>query len=195
MIDYYQGSLKSERLCSRPLTIKDADIWAGFFDDEETLTFLPQFGLEKLSHNLDKAIFWMERNLKRYSDKQFGFHALIERASGQFIGQCGLLNQNVEATQMLEVAYHILPGYRGLGYASEAARLFRDYAFNCGLSETLVSIIASHNTKSQKVACKNGMHFTERKKWLGLDVMIFSIDKNEWSELGRSANLTKKEAY
>lgn len=44
-----------------------------------------------------------------------------------------------------------------MGYATEAARLFRDYAFEKAGATSVISIIHPENVPSQKVALRNGM--------------------------------------
>jgi len=40
-------------------------------------------------------------------------NVLIHKQTGEFIGQYGLLIQNVDNTEELEVAYSIIPQHRG----------------------------------------------------------------------------------
>jgi RimJ/RimL family protein N-acetyltransferase len=56
----------------------------------------------------------------------------------------------------LEVGYSILSSYQGKGYASEATKKCRDYAFFNNFSSSLISIIHPENTGSKEVAQNNG---------------------------------------
>jgi RimJ/RimL family protein N-acetyltransferase len=123
---------------------------------------------------------WIEGQISRYSTKKYGHHALILKKTSKLIGQCGLLIQEVENTTEMELGYHILPEYWGNGFATEAAKRFRDYAFENSLCESLISVIDVRNITSQNVAEKNGFKRTKRIKHLGLDVFIYRMYKKEW---------------
>ena len=95
-----------------------------------------------------------------------------------FIGICGLLTQEIDEKKEIEVGYHILKKFWGQGYATEAAKLFIDYAFKNELANSIVSVIDVENFKSQKVAKKNGLTIEKKTKWLdNEDVYIYRIFK------------------
>ena len=78
----------------------------------------------------------------------------------------------------IEVGYHVLKKFWGQGYATEAAKLFIDYAFKNELANSIVSVIDVENFKSQKVAKKNGLTIDKKTKWLDHeDVYIYRIIK------------------
>jgi RimJ/RimL family protein N-acetyltransferase len=108
-------------------------------------------------------------------------NALIDRQSGKLIGQSGLLIQTIEDELRLEVSYSILPEYWRQGFAFEAANTCRNYAFNQGWAENLISVIEPENIGSEKVALKNGM--TLEKTIIedyGAPFNVFSIQKEQW---------------
>lgn len=174
--DYYKSGFETERLKTRPVRLEDAADWAPFFDDQEAMRFLPPDANPSLS-NQAKAQSWMELIQKRYQEKQFGLHALLEKSSGNLIGLGGLIAREIEGKPEIEIVYHMLPSYRGKGYATEAAKVFRDYGFGEGGALSLISLIARDNRKSQRVAEKNGMHATRHMHWSGLDIILYRIDK------------------
>ena len=170
----YLHDTQTKRLLIRKLEMVDIEYWAPFFENNPALPYL---GIDL---NLDKkaqAKDWIERQLWRYANDQFGHHALIEKESGDFVGQCGLLTQEVDRKTEIEIGYSLLPRFWGKGFATEAATKFRDFAFENNISESLVSIIDIRNEASQKVAIKLGMHKTKQVKYHGLDVFIYRINK------------------
>jgi ribosomal-protein-alanine N-acetyltransferase len=173
----YQDRLQTERLITRFLTDDDISPWANFFRDKEATEFLSTFGHASCE---DMSKFWLEKQLARYKEKRYGLQALIHKATGEFIGQCGLVAQKVEGVPEMEIGYHIFKRYWGQGYATEAARCFINYAFKNNLAPSVISIIDINNIKSQRVAEKNGLIRGKQSRWAHHDVYIYRIDKGEW---------------
>lgn len=123
---------------------------------------------------------WFNYCIKRYDNDRGGMNALIDNASGKLVGMSGLLVQEVDGIEELEVAYAILPQYRNQGYAGEAVRKCRDVAFERAYAESLISIIHLDNIGSQKVALKNGMSKTRISNLKGVPYYIYRIDRSEW---------------
>lgn len=150
----YQDNLETSRLKTRYLTREDIPLWAKFFECEECVQFFPTFG--QTTHE-GRATHWIEKQLGRYKDNRFGLQALILKETGEFIGQCGLLAQDVDGITEVEVGYHIFKQHWGKGYATEAAQLFKNFAFDNNITNSVVSIIHIDNILSQNVAERNGM--------------------------------------
>lgn len=107
-------------------------------------------------------------------------NALIEKKSGKLIGHCGLLVQTVDEKTELEIGYSLLPEFWNRGYASEAAKKCRDFAFENKFSESLISIISKTNIPSQRVAAHNGMKLEKVTDYHGNAVFIFRIFYLDW---------------
>ena len=174
----YHDNLSSARLITRNLTKEDVAIWTTFFDDKDCAHFFPTMGL---TNSKARAEYWIDKQLARYEENRFGLQALINKESGEFVGQCGLLLQEVDNEPVLEIGYSLLKPHWHKGYAIEAARLFKDYAFHTNFSDSLVSIIDTKNSSSQKVALSNGMTNLKQTRFWDLDVYVFGISKTEWT--------------
>jgi ribosomal-protein-alanine N-acetyltransferase len=170
----YIDNLESERLVTRKLTLDDVDGWSSFFEDEEAVKFLPDRGFNSTK---ERARNWIDRQLARYAEQRYGLHALFNKKSNAFVGQCGLILQVVDGEPQLEVGYHIFKKHWGQGYAPEAAKLFIDFAFEYNQAASVISIISVGNIKSQRVAQKNGLAKVRQTRWSDLDVFIYLIDK------------------
>ncbi|MFM9945655.1 MAG: GNAT family N-acetyltransferase, partial [Bacteroidia bacterium] len=133
----YNDNLESNRLTTRKLKESDTTVWADFFKDQEVIQYFPIFydTIEQRSKQ------WIERQLTRYAENRYGLQALMDKKTNEFIGQCGLLEQEVDGKKEIEVGYHIFKNFWGQGFAPEAARLFIDYAFNNKLTDSVISII------------------------------------------------------
>ena len=139
------------------------EAWLEFLQDEDSLEFLPFAG-----PTIEDSKWWIEFQHKRYERDGHGLMALIHKETGELVGQCGLLKQPLDGRTELEIGYHIVPRFRGKGFATEAARAFKAYAFDNDLADSVVSIIHVDNVKSQRVAVKNGMQREYRTEGFGI---------------------------
>ena len=122
---------------------------------------------------------WFTKIFHRYKNDLGGMNALIHKKTGLLIGQCGLLVQNVDGVQELEIGYSILPHYWKKGFASEAAIKCKEYAFEHRLAPSVISIIHIHNIGSQKVAKNNGMRLDKTTTYAHNPVHIFRISASD----------------
>ena len=119
--------------------------------------------------------------MDRYASYGTGLQGLIAKDTGELVGLCGVLRQDINGTIEFEIGYHLIRKYWGKGYATEAARRFRDYAFENNIAESLVSIIHPLNFLSQNVAMRNGMKLSEKGIiWRDSEYDIYRITKAEW---------------
>ena len=116
----------------------------------------------------------LRRSLEDYTSVGHAFWAVILRETGEFVGVCGLLDQDIEGTREVEVGYHFIPAFHGRGLATEAARGVMDHAFvNLGLGR-IVSFIEPSNLASARVAEKNGLVFEREALFREIPVRVFS---------------------
>ena len=87
--------------------MEDIPIWEDFFEDEEAVEFL-SLHLLGLKSNLEISTHMIEKQLARYAENRFGLQALINQSTNEFIGLCGLLAQELDGVNDIEVGYHIL---------------------------------------------------------------------------------------
>jgi RimJ/RimL family protein N-acetyltransferase len=115
----------------------------------------------------------LRRCMEQYRTRGHGLWALELKSDGAFVGLCGLIAQEIEGVDELEVAYHVLPDYRGRGLASEAARGVMGYAYGTLGVGRIVSIIEPDNGASIAVALGNGLTFERPARFRGVDVAIY----------------------
>ncbi len=166
----YEDRLTSERLSTQFIQLGDEKYWTPFFESAEATELFPDFGLDTPA---ERAKMWIDRILERYDEKTYGFQWLYLKDTKELVGQCGLLLQEVDGIQELEVGYHILPQHWGKGYAPEAAKLFMNYAAQNQLAESIISIIDVRNDNSRRVAEKNGLTLDKTTQWKDLNVNIY----------------------
>lgn len=103
---------QTERLLFRKLEPGDFEEWLELFNDENTARML---GMEHFKTPAERCEKWFEWTFYRYENNLGGQNVLISKADHQLIGQCGLLVREVEEATELEIAYSILPLFRGKG--------------------------------------------------------------------------------
>ncbi|WP_345544241.1 GNAT family N-acetyltransferase [Microbacterium jejuense] len=142
------------RLRFREMLPADIDAMAGLLGDPELMQFYPA------PKTRDQAAAWIEWNQRNYAEHGYGLW-IIETHDGEFVGDCGLTWQPVNAVKKLEVGYHVGTQRQGQGFASEAAAACRDFAREHVGARELVAIIHPDNRASERVAEKIGMHRVE----------------------------------
>ena len=97
------------------------------------------------------------------------------------IGQCGLTLQNWKNEPVLEIGYLFQKEFWHQGYAIEAARACKAYAFQTLQAKEVFSIIRDANLASQNVARRNGMEIVDStiKHYRGVDMphFLFSVKR------------------
>lgn len=171
---------ETERLKFRLLQDDDFETWLNLFKNRDNVTYL---GLGNLKSAREQCQLWFDIQERRYKNDLGGMNVLIEKDTGKLVGQCGLLIQEVDGEQKMEIGYSVLPEFWGIGFAPEAAKKCRDFAFENSFTDILISIIHIENNKSEKVALKNGMKKTVQTIYKEMPVYIFSISKSEWQKL------------
>ena len=174
--DYLMNQVETERLKFRPISFDDTDDWLPFFEDPASFQYW-KGAREKPAVECEN---WYLKQFKRLTENRGGMNALIEKATGKLIGHAGLLVQTVDGVTELEVAYSLLSKFREKGFASEAAKKCKEYAFDKELAPSLISIISLTNVPSANVAIKNGMRVERQTVYNENEVNIFRIHRSEY---------------
>jgi RimJ/RimL family protein N-acetyltransferase len=140
--------LETERLRLREWREADHGPVAAFYADAAVARFL-----SKPRDELDVWRFLAAR-AGHWSLRGYGPWAVEEKASGRWVGHCGLWCPH--GWPEPELMWSLAPAARGRGYATEAARRAREFAYQILGWTTLVSCIAPENIASQRVAQRLG---------------------------------------
>lgn len=168
----------TDRLIFKLVDYSYFEDWIEFFKHPDAARYL---GFQNIGTPLEQCKEWFRRVDERYQKDLGGMNALINKNTNEFIGQCGLLIQEVDGKKELEIGYSILPRFWSLGYATEAAIKCRDFAFQNDLTESLISLIHPDNIKSEKVAIKIGMVKIKLTDFKNQPANIYRIDKSFWT--------------
>lgn len=169
---------ESERLKFEILNQDYFNEWLPLFNEPDVAIFL---GMDTNLTPREHCEEWFKKSLGRYKKETGGMNVLIDKTTGKMVGQCGLLIQDIEGQQWMEIGYSILPAYWGLGYASEAAQKCKSFAFENNFTNELISMVHVDNIGSETVARKNGMQlFKHIANYEGQPMNIFKISKHDY---------------
>ncbi len=144
--------LETERTFLRKMTFDDKKALCEILQDAETM-----YAYEHAFSDTETDD-WIKRQLIRYEEDGFGLWAVIDKASGELIGQCGLTMQDTGGgVYGVEVGYLFNKKRWHCGYATETACACKRYAFERLGCDRVYSIIRDSNKASQAVAERNGM--------------------------------------
>ena len=165
---------ETERLFARKLTKDDFGSLCRILQDPEVM-----YAYEHAFSDAE-VNSWLERQLKRYVTDGFGLWAVILKETGSMIGQCGLTMQGWNGKMVPEIGYLFEKAYWHRGYASEAAKGCKEYAFPSLKLPRVYSIIRDNNLPSLRVAERNGMKLCGSlvKHYYGLDMahLVFCVE-------------------
>ena len=168
-------TLETERMILREMTQADYPALAEILQDREAM-----FAYEH-AFSGEETQAWLNRMLERYRTDGFGLWAVLLKSTGLMIGQCGLTRQRVPEREVLEIGYLFQRNHWKQGYAIEAARACKAYAFETLLANEVFSIVRDNNIASMNVAIRNGMtircRFTKHYCDMDMPHYAFSICK------------------
>ena len=92
-------TLETERLDLRPMELGDLDAFAAVVGDPYAMRFYPKV------FNRDMTRAWIERMQERYERDGIGLLSVIERATGEMIGDCGPAVQQTGHGMFVELGF------------------------------------------------------------------------------------------
>ena len=151
------------------MSLADLDFIAALLSDPEVMRFYPRV------YSREEARGWIERQRQRYAAHGHGLWLILDRRTGEPVGQVGLLRQRVDGKEEPEVGYLLHRPFWGRGYATEAARATRDHAFHVLGHPYVISLIRPENLPSQRVARRLGMAPARTTTFAGLEHLVFAV--------------------
>ena len=150
-------SLETDRLILRQWQDEDREPFAQMNADIEVMKYFPRC----LSRLQSDAMLQRCRDL--IAERGWGFWAVEQKATGQFIGLVGLhqLVDEFPFSPCVEVGWRLSRPYWGQGYATEAGRESLRFAFQTLQLPSVVSFTSLVNQPSQAVMQRLGMMDTQ----------------------------------
>jgi len=144
--------IETKRLQLRDLSADDLPAYQRMYANREVTRFLVGAPLDP-----DGVRDWLERRLASNADGSSAIRTIVEQATGDFVGRCGLLTWDIDGRREIEIGYALARPHWGKGYATEAATAVRDDALHRLGHRRLISLILVGNERSIHVAERLGM--------------------------------------
>lgn len=172
--------LETARLYLRELRQSDFSALCKILQDKDVMyAYAHAFSDEEVTA-------WLQNQLRRYKENGFGLWAAVLKDTEEVIGQCGLTLQPTPKGEVLEIGYLFQKTYWHKGYATEAARACKAYAFETLRAEEVYSIIRDNNYASRWVAERNGMTakgtFTKRYYNMDMPHIVYSVSNPDFEK-------------
>ena len=163
--------LETDHLLFRPLALSDLDDLAALYADPEVMRFLGG------PRSRDEVQRVLNRYIREYQMYGHSFFATILKSDERFIGQCGLLNQEVEEQPEIELGYVLARQYWQHGLAVEGIRALKDYGLQQLGFPRIVSLIPPDNSASIHIAEKIGMHHERDVDQWGQHFRLYVVEQ------------------
>ncbi|MCU0507696.1 MAG: GNAT family N-acetyltransferase [Anaerolineae bacterium] len=167
-------TIETSRLLLRPMVTRDLAGLLGIFADPKVMA---SFSEEPFTPEQMRR--WLDRNLRHQEEFGYGLFSVIRKTDGLLIGDCGLEQMTVEGRRVAELGYDFRSDVWNQGYATEAARAVRDYAFDVLELSELISLVRQANLASARVAEKVGMRRAAELERYGARYWQYQLTKEE----------------
>jgi ribosomal-protein-alanine N-acetyltransferase len=177
-VKIYMIILETEHLLFRPLTLADLDDLAVLYADPDVMRFLGG------PRDRDEVKRVLNRYIKEYEMYGHSFFATLLKSDQRFIGQCGLLNQEIDDQPEIELGYVLAQPYWQRGLAIEGVQALKDYGLQKLGFPRLISLIPPENRPSIHIAEKIGMHYERDVEQWGQRFALYAIGGRAMLEEG-----------
>jgi len=144
---------ETERLLARHLGADDLDAFAELCADREVMRFVGS-GTTLPRSEVERRIGICQ---EKYAARGYGTSAVFEKATGRFVGYCGVVR--APGNDFDELVYVFHAAAWGRGYATEAGRAMIEYVFARSALNRIHATIHPGNRASVAVVEKLGFRF------------------------------------
>jgi RimJ/RimL family protein N-acetyltransferase len=174
--------IETDRLLLRPLTTAD-------LDEVVEMHAMPEVKRTMGAFDRASARERLERNELEWKERGHGLVAILERATGRFLGRSGL--KYWPQFDETEVGWVLRADAWGHGFATEAGRACIDWGFRELTVPYLTAMIVADNHRSIAVATRLGMRPLRSDSLWELPVVVYAIARTDARRLTVSAYRTR----
>ena len=181
MEQFEEAIINTARLSLRPFTKNDQNNLFTLYGDPQVME-IRKIGTQTREESDQR----LEVIVDQWRRRGFGYWAIIDQQSGDFIGDCGLRedppNPLYSQTEGIALSYGLIPDYWGQGLASEAARAVLDYGFSeKGLAEVYAMSQKNNNASIhilKKLGFKHCIDFIMDEKVISRTL----LSRSDWEK-------------
>ncbi len=167
--------IETARLRLRLFSLDDLpDYYRAIRSDPDVMRFLPGGQPQPLERAEQVIRFFIDY----WRDHDFGGFAVVHKADGRLIGQCGL--QIIPGQTDVELYYALARSYWGQGYASEAGHACLRYGFETAGLDRIFAMFVPGNTTSERVMIKLGMKSVGLRPAYETSLPCYAITREEF---------------
>lgn len=158
--------IETERLLLRRFSHEDLDDFVALHSDPEVTRFIRPLDRPQAEERLRKdGVEWGERG--------YGMLALVDKASGEFLGRAGL--KYWPQFEETELGWALRREIWDNGYATEAGRACVEWAFSALGLPYVTAMINRENARSIAVAERLGLAPVREDVLLGEPVVVYAL--------------------
>jgi RimJ/RimL family protein N-acetyltransferase len=168
--------IETPRLIIRTLEPGDAEAWIAMVNDPEVRRYLPPMPHATME-TFEKAI-----GLRHAMEHEIGYSmwAVDDKATGIFVGQCGIRPVEGDAGPEIEMAYHYIRASWNKGYGTEAAIAVLTRALGPVGLDRVMAVAMPENVGSWRIMEKAGMRYEGVANLFGLEGLKRYVAEREW---------------
>ena len=163
--------IETERLLLRPITLADLDEFVAMHAETAVARFVRSFAR-------DQAIARIQLDRREWAERGHGLVAIVERATGRFIGRAGL--RYWPQFDETEVGWVLRRDAWGRGFATEAGRACLTWGFDILPVCYLTAMIRPDNARSINVAERLGMAPLRTDVLTEVPVVVYWMKREDW---------------
>ena len=143
-------NLSSTRLLFRPFTAEDSELLYCLYSNPEVMEIRKIGTQDRAGSDTQLEII-----VEHWQRRGFGLWAVFDRKTNNFMGECGLREEN-DTGEEVELSYGLLPEFWGGGLATEAAKTVLDYGTKELGLKTICGFAQKKNAASLHILTKFG---------------------------------------
>jgi RimJ/RimL family protein N-acetyltransferase len=167
-------SIETARVYLRPFTSDYLDAFALTGSDPDVMRYIG----DGKPQSREQTQVRLNAIIAHWNQHGFGLWAAIDKASGAWMGFCGL--QFLDNTTEVEVGYRLAKRFWGMGLASEAAKASLRYGFEELALDRIVAVVQPGNIASRRVLEKIGLRYLKDARFYDSDVKYYAMTREEY---------------
>lgn len=166
-------SVETERLLLRPFTPNDGPSLHAVIGNDPDMTW------DGTTRTIDRIEETIQGRIKHFEVHGFGVWAVIDKVSGNLVGQTGL--QILQGTEEVELVAYTAKKCWGQGIAFESCIAALIYAFTEMKLSRVIAIMRTQNVVAQRVAEKLGFCFDYEGTAYGERAFFYELLKSDFT--------------